>query len=54
VPVTRIGLEAGPLSQWLHAGLSEARLGREPDVVGHLEEAKILRAGIQERLADAR
>jgi transposase len=22
--VTRIGLEAGPLSQWLHAGLSEA------------------------------
>ena len=24
VPVTRIGLEAGPLSQWLHAGLSEA------------------------------
>ena len=23
VPVTRIGLEAGPLSQWLHAGLSE-------------------------------
>ena len=24
VQVTRIGLEAGPLSQWLHAGLSEA------------------------------
>ncbi len=24
VSVTRIGLEAGPLSQWLHAGLSEA------------------------------
>jgi transposase len=24
VPVTRIGLEAGPLSQWLHAGLSHA------------------------------
>src|SRR3954451_16316117 len=24
VAVTRIGLEAGPLSQWLHAGLSEA------------------------------
>ena len=24
VPVTRIGLEAGPLSQWLHAGLDEA------------------------------
>jgi len=23
-PVVRIGLEAGPLSQWLHAGLSEA------------------------------
>jgi transposase len=24
VSITRIGLEAGPLSQWLHAGLSEA------------------------------
>ena len=24
--VTRVGLEAGPLSQWLHAGLSEAGL----------------------------
>jgi transposase len=23
--VTRIGLEAGPLSQWLHAGLTEAK-----------------------------
>jgi len=23
-PVTRIGLEAGPLSQWLHAGLARA------------------------------
>ena len=25
VVVTRIGLEAGPLSQWLHAGLTKAR-----------------------------
>jgi transposase len=25
-PVTRIGLEAGPLSQWLHAGLTQAGL----------------------------
>ena len=24
VPLTRIGLEAGPLSQWLHAGLAAA------------------------------
>jgi len=24
LPVTRIGLEAGPLSQWLHAGLTSA------------------------------
>jgi transposase len=24
VPVTRIGLEAGPLSPWLHAGLTRA------------------------------
>jgi transposase len=27
VPVTRIGLEAGPLSQWLHAGLTGAGAG---------------------------
>src|ERR671913_1300644 len=27
VGVTRIGLEAGPLSQWLHAGLTEAGFG---------------------------
>jgi hypothetical protein len=28
-PVARIGLEAGPLSQWLHAGLSAAgKVGR--------------------------
>jgi transposase len=26
LPVTRVGLEAGPLSQWLHAGLAEAGL----------------------------
>ena len=26
LPVTQIGLEAGPLSQWLHAGLTKARL----------------------------
>ena len=25
VPVNRIGLEAGPLSQWLHAGLTHHR-----------------------------
>ena len=24
LPMTRIGLEAGPLSQWLHAGLTQA------------------------------
>ena len=24
LPLTRIGLEAGPLSQWLHAGLTKA------------------------------
>ena len=27
-PVNRIGFEAGPLSQWLHAGLTQAGLGR--------------------------
>ena len=27
VPVTRIGLAAGPPSQWLHAGLARAGLG---------------------------
>src|SRR5919206_2718859 len=26
VPLTRVGLEAGPLSQWLHAGLTGAGL----------------------------
>ena len=26
LPLTRIGLEAGPLSQWLYAGLTEALL----------------------------
>src|SRR4051795_1322878 len=26
VTLTRVGLEAGPLSQWLHAGLAEAGL----------------------------
>ena len=25
LPLTRVGLEAGPLSQWLHAGLAQAR-----------------------------
>ena len=24
LPLARVGLEAGPLSQWLHAGLAEA------------------------------
>jgi transposase len=24
LPLTRVGLEAGPLSRWLHAGLTEA------------------------------
>ena len=24
LPLTRVGLEAGPLSQWLHAGLGQA------------------------------
>ena len=26
LPLTRVGLEAGPLSQWLHAGLTGAGL----------------------------
>jgi transposase len=30
VPVNRIGLEAGPLSQWLHAGLTQARHRHQP------------------------
>ena len=28
-PLERIGLEAGPLSQWLHAGMSSAGLAVE-------------------------
>jgi hypothetical protein len=30
VPPTRVGLEAGPLSRWLHAGLTKAAF----DMVG--------------------
>ena len=26
LPLTRVGLEAGPLSQWLHAGLVQTRI----------------------------
>src|SRR3982751_2687003 len=37
--VTRIGLEAGPLSQWLHAGLSEAGLEAVPLETRHVKAA---------------
>ena len=32
LPLTRVGLEAGPLSQWLHAGLVQAgfEVGKGP------------------------
>src|SRR5919107_2197788 len=40
VAVTRIGLEAGPLSQWLHAGLTRARF----EVV--LLETRQVKAGL--------
>jgi transposase len=37
--VTRIGLEAGPLSQWLHAGLSEAGFEVVLLETGHVKAA---------------
>ena len=46
LPLVRIGLEAGPLSQWLHAGLTAAGLrggaagdpAREGGALGHDRE----------------
>jgi hypothetical protein len=45
VPVNRIGLEAGPLSQWLHAGLMQqgthrSRSGVVPAQVGGLPNCR--------------
>ena len=39
VEVSRIGLEAGPLSQWLHAGLSSAGLRAELLETRHVRTA---------------
>jgi len=38
-PLVRIGLEAGPLSQWLYAGLKEARLSVELLETRHVRDA---------------
>lgn len=38
-PVIRIGLEAGPLSQWLHAGLSAAGLATVLPETRHVKAA---------------
>jgi transposase len=47
-PMERIGLEAGPLSQWLHAGMANAGLAVE------LLETRHVRAGqCQSKLGDA-
>jgi transposase len=39
VPMTRIGLEAGPLSQWLYAGMREAGLAVELLETRHVRDA---------------
>src|SRR5437870_7913476 len=39
IPLTRIGLEAGPLSQWLYAGLREAGLAVELLETRHVRNA---------------
>jgi transposase len=39
VPLERIGLEAGPLSQWLHAAMSEAGLAVELLETRHVRDA---------------
>ena len=39
VEMTRIGLEAGPLSQWLHAGMREAGLAVELLETRHVPDA---------------
>src|SRR3712207_6914410 len=37
LPATRVGLEAGPLSQWLHAGLAAAGLEAAPLETRHVK-----------------
>jgi transposase len=39
LPLARVGLEAGPLSQWLHAGLREAGLAVELLETRHVRDA---------------
>jgi len=39
VPMSRIGLEAGPLSQWLYAGMREAGLAVELLETRHVRDA---------------
>jgi transposase len=39
LPLSRIGLEAGPLSQWLYAGLAEASFAVELIETRHVRDA---------------
>ena len=39
LPLSRIGMEAGPLSQWLYAGLAEAELAVELIETRHVRDA---------------
>jgi transposase len=39
LPMTRIGLEAGPLSQWLYAGMRDAGLSVELLETRHVRDA---------------
>ena len=47
LPLTRVGLEAGPLSQWLHAGLTGA--GYEAVLLETRHVKAALSAGGQDR-----
>jgi transposase len=39
LPLTRVGLEAGPLSHWLHAGLTAAGFAPVPLETRHVKAA---------------
>jgi hypothetical protein len=46
-PVNRIGFEAGPLSQWLHAGLTQVEARIRELVTGHITLERIAEACIR-------
>ena len=55
ISLTRIGLEAGPLSQWLYAGLREAGLAVELLETRHVRNAfSIMRYGSPDERSEIR